>query len=213
MTRLTDIFGKRALSGALAALALGAASPAWAQADAYFPEPGGPQTPTSKALSIPVHASIGGSCTFAAGGAPNDSYIIPQPIDTNPWSRQVPMTLNCTGPSRLAIVSSNGGLLTGGTPASGYATLAPYTVAVSIAQPSASPVTGSCLADALKTGSAAVCNLRGTASPTVGIPFSPTVGLTTSFILASGVADPVTPNLLVPGTYQDTLVVTVSPAS
>jgi hypothetical protein len=213
LTRLNGIFGKRALGGALVALALGTAMPAAAQVTAYFPEPGGPQTPTNIALPIQVHASIGGSCTFAAGGEPNDNYLIPTPLDTSAWSRQVPMTLNCTGPSRLAIVSSNGGLLTGGTPAVGYATLAPYTVNVSIAQPSAGAVTGSCLASALQTGSAAACTLRGTASATVGIPFSPTVGLTTSFILASGVADPVTPNLLVPGTYTDTLVVTVSPAS
>ena len=216
MTRLTDIFGKRALSGALAALALGAASPAWAQADAYFPEPGGPQSPTSKALSIPVHASIGGSCTFAAGGAPSGTYNAGA-IDTTAWTNDFLMTLTCTGPSRMAILSANGGLLSSSTSATGYTNLAPYQVDVSIAQNSGGPTTGGCPAEYLKSSSVAACTLRGTATATVGLPFNPSVGLTNqSFLRVSAPAyNAAFPagNVLVEGTYNDTLVVTVSPAS
>ena len=134
------------------------------------------------------------------------------------WTNDFFMKLVCTGPSRMAIVSTNGGLLNGsGAPASGYTNLAPYTVAVSIAQNVGLPVTGSCLAADLTTSSAAACTLRGTASPTVGLSFQPSTSALSnaSYVRVSapayGGADILTASAT--NGYSDTLVVTVSPAS
>lgn len=213
MARLADIIGKRSAAGALAALALGWAMPAAAQTTAYFPEPGGPQSQTSIQFPIQVRASVGGSCVFAAAGAPNGTYNIPGFIDVNTWTNDFLMTLECTGPSRLAIVSTNGGLLTS-TPASatGYANLAPYTVDVNVVRNDGA-TTGTCPAAALKTGSLATCDLRGTAAPTVGLAIpSASFGRSGSYVRVSAPPFP-GPAILVNGSYTDTLVITVSPAS
>ena len=186
--------------------------PAAAQTASY-PEPGGPQSPTNIQLSVPVRASVGGSCNFAAAGAPSGTYNIPGFIDVNSWTNDFTMTLECTGPSRLAIASTNGGLLTT-TPASatGYANLAPYTVDVNVVR-SGGSTTGTCPAASLKTGSLATCNMRGTAAPTVGLEIpTASFGLSGSYVRVSAPAFP-GPDILVNGTYNDTLVVTVSPAS
>ncbi|HVR89801.1 MAG TPA: hypothetical protein VHG29_01750 [Novosphingobium sp.] len=208
---MTGIFGKRLAGGALVALALGAAMPAAAQT-AYYPVPGGPQTPISITLAIPVRASIGGSCNFATAGAPNGTYNIPGFIDVNSWTNDFTMQLVCTGPSRMAIVSTNGGLLSSASATTGYANLAPYDVAVNIVQGSGGPTTGNCPAANLKSSSAAACTLRGTASPTVGLPFGASVNLNGSYVRVSAPAFP-GPDILVAGSYTDTLTITVSPAS
>lgn len=217
MARLSGIFGKSTVS---VALALGMAAPALADQGptlAYYPATGAP-SPAQVVFSVPVRASIGGSCTFASGGAPAGTYAIPGFIDENAWTNDFLMKLVCTGPSRMAIVSTNGGLLnSAGAPASGYTNLAPYTVAVSIFQNVGSPVTGSCLAADLTASSAAACTLRGTASPTVGLQFQPSTSPASnaSFVRVSAPAYGGVNILTASATngYSDTLVVTVSPAS
>lgn len=216
MARLSGIFGKSIVG---AVLALGMAAPALADQGptlAYFPAPGAP-APAQVVFSVPVRASIGGSCTFASGGAPTGTYDA-GPIDTTAWTNDFFMKLVCTGPSRMAIVSTNGGLLnSAGTPASGYTNLAPYTVAVSIAQNVGLPVTGSCAAADLTASSATACPLRGTASPTVGLPFQPSTSALSnaSYVRVSAPAYGGSDILTASATngYSDTLVVTVSPAS
>lgn len=213
MARLTGIIGKRLAGSALLALAIGAAMPAAAQTTAYYPVPGGPQTPTSIQLAVPVRASIGGSCNFATAGAPNGTYNIPGFIDVNSWTNDFAMTLECTGPSRLAIVSTNGGLLTSPAPGTtGYAGLAPYTVDVNVVR-TGGTTTGSCPAADLKTGSLAACDMRGTAAPAVGLAIpTASFGLSGSYVRVSAPAFP-GPDILVAGSYTDTLTITVSPAS
>ncbi len=194
-------------------LAIGMAVPAAAQT-AYFPVTGGPQSPTFIAVTVPVKASIGGSCNFATTGTPNGSYAIPGFVDTNTtWSNDFAMTLECTGPSRLAISSLNGGLQTAAAPsAPGYTNLAPYTVDVNVVR-TGGTTTGTCPAEALKSGSLTVCDLRGTASASVGLAIpTASFGLSGSYVRVKAPAVPAA-DILINGGYSDTLIITVSPAS
>ena len=170
-------------------------------------------SPTSITVSVPVIATVGGSCGFAAGAAPSGSYNAGA-IDTTAWTNDFTFTLQCTGPSRLAIVSQNGGLKRG--PAAvvtpGYTDLSPYNVAVSIVR-TGGTTTGNCPASELLTSASGVCALRGTASPTVGLYVNtPSFNLGGSYVRVSAPAFP-GPDILREGAYADTLIVTVSPAS
>lgn len=185
------------------------AAPAQAQSvpgTAYF---GG--SPSNIVLSVPVRATVGGQCGFANGAAPNASLNVGA-IDTNGWTADVPFTLECTGPSRIAIVSANGGLKTGATVSDpGYLGLAPYDVAVNVAR-TGGTTTSNCTAADLLTAAATACQLRGTASTTVGLSVpTPSFGLAGSYVRVSAPAY-AGPGVLVTGTYTDTLTVTISPA-
>ncbi len=189
---------------AAAAAAMVLAFPAAAQTTVYY---GNHAT-----LSIPVTATVGGRCGFATGAAPSGSQDVGQ-LDTTSWQYDFPFTLECTGPARLAIVSSNGGLKSGsGAAVSGYTNRAPYSVQVHVVH-SGGSTNGSCTASSLATGSSDSCNLRGTASPTVGMPIpSPSFDLSGSYLRVSAPAYSGA-DVLVAGAYADTLTVTVSPAS
>lgn len=198
------------LAGVIASGLAVVAVPAQAQSvpnTAYF---GG--SPNNIVLSVPVRATIGGQCGFATGAAPTDSFNVGA-IDTTAWTRDVPFTLECTGPSNIAIVSANGGLKT--APAvtdPGYVGLAPYDVAVNVVRTGGS-TTGGCTAADLLASASSPCALRGTASTLVGLNVpSPSFGLTGSYVRVSAPAYP-GPNVLVNGTYTDTLTVTISPAA
>jgi hypothetical protein len=196
--------GKRIGAAALAAAMLTAAAPAAAQT-IYA---GG--VPASQVLSIPVTATVGGRCGFATGGVPTGNQNVGQ-LDTTTWSHDFPFTLECTGPSRIAVVSSNGGLKTAPTvSAPGYLDTAPYDVAVHVVR-TGGTTDGNCAAASLLGSSLAACALRGTAAPTVGLFVNtPSFGLSGSYLRVTKSAYTGT---LVSGTYADTLTVTVSPAS
>lgn len=98
-------------------LAGAAALPASAQTTAYAPGQGA-TGPTDVRLSIPVTASVGGRCGFAPGLAPAGNFNQPN-FDVVGLEFNVPFSLECTGPSRVAVVSLNGGLKTTGTPEPG----------------------------------------------------------------------------------------------
>ncbi len=212
MARYSSTFtGKRACAGAVALALLAIAAPALAQNvpnTAYF---GG--SPSSITVSVPVIATVGGSCGFAPGAAPSGSYNAGA-IDTTAWSNDFTFTLQCTGPSRLAVVSSNGGLkrtaALAATP--GYTDLAPYNVAVNIVR-TGGTTSDNCTASELLTSASGACALRGTASPTVGLYVNtPSFNLGGSYVRVSAPAF-AGPAVLVEGSYTDTLTVTVSPAS
>lgn len=194
------------------ALALGAycATPCLAQnvpGTAYF---GG--SPSNIVLSVPVIATVGGRCGFATGAAPSGTYAIPGAIDTSSWSHDFPFTLECTGPFRIAVVSTNGGLKTAPASDPGYVDKAPYNVLVNVVR-TGGTTSGTCGASDLEASASTTCALRGTASPTVGmsVPF-PSYQLSGSYLNVS--SGPFTgPGYLVSGNYSDTLTVTVSPAS
>jgi hypothetical protein len=209
VTRLTSTFtGKRLGAGAVALALLATAAPAMAQSvpnTAYF---GG--SPSSITVSVPVRATVGGSCGFAPGAAPSGSQNVGQ-LDTTTWTYDFPFTLQCTGPSRIAVVSSNGGLKTSPSVATpGYLDTAPYDVAVHVVR-TGGTTDGNCAASSMLASSLAVCALRGTASPTVGMSVStPSFGLSGSYVRVTKSAYS---GVLVSGSYADTLTVTVSPAS
>lgn len=187
------------------ALAAGAALPASAQTTAYAPGQGA-TGPTNIPLSIPVTASVGGRCGFADGLAPSGNFNQPD-FDVVGLDFTVPFTLECTGPSRVAVVSTNGGLKTAATPAPGYAALAPYNVTLNLAGSNLT-ATATCSADTLTTGS--TCGFLGPATTTRGLR------LAASSLNQSGTSMRITaapytnPAQLVQGTYSDTLIVTIS---
>lgn len=194
---------------ALVAAMLAGAAPAAAQSvpnTAYF---GG--SPSNIVVSVPVTATVGGQCGFASGAAPSGSYNA-GPIDTAAWTNDFTFTLQCTGPSRIAVLSTNGGLKNAAAPViSGYTGLAPYDVAVHVVRTSG-VTDGTCPASSLLASSVASCALRGTASSTVGMAVAtPSFGLSGSYVRVSAPAFP-GPDILYNGGYADTLVVTVSPA-
>jgi hypothetical protein len=201
---------KALLAGAIASCLATVAVPAQAQSvpgTAYFG-----YSPNNITLSVPVRATIGSQCGFATGAVPTTSLNVGQ-IDTTGWTRDVAFTLECTGPSRIAILSSNGGLKTTGTVTDpGYLGLAPYNVAVNVVR-TGGTTTGNCAAADLLSSAATACALRGTASTTVGLHVtSPSFGLAGSYVRVSAPAYP-GPGVLVAGTYNDTLTVTISPAA
>ena len=163
-------------------------------------------------FAIPVTASVTGRCGFAASAAPAGSFDAGA-IDQAGWSNDFAFTLDCNGPSRIAIVSRNAGLKADlPQPVPGYASIAPYTVAVSIAQ-AAGTTSASCTAAQLAANAGSPCALAGTASATEGLLIpAASSGLPGSFMRVSAPAYAGS-NVLVAGTYADTLTVTIAPSS
>lgn len=199
---------------AAAAFAVAASQPAMAQATedfgpkyAYFETTGKPATAV---LTIPVKATVGGRCGFLT--APNANLNVGQ-IDTAGWSKPVQFEPQCTAMWRIAITSANGGLVTPATglPA-GYGNRAPYDVALNIVTDAGVVVPAPCTAASLQNVAGATCDFKGTASPTQGLLLTRSFERGPSTITVSAPAY-VGPDVLVSGTYQDTLTVTVSPAS
>jgi len=208
MQRLVS--SKRVVASVALALAALCSQPASAQNvpnTAYF---GG--SPSNIVLSVPVIATVGGRCGFATNGAPSGNYAIPGTIDTTTWSNQFPFTLECTGPFRIAVVSTNGGLQGPPTSDPGYTALAPYNVSLNVVR-TGGTTTGACTAADLLASAVTACTMRGTASPTVGLPVpNPSYQLAGSYLQVDAPAYAGTATL-VAGNYADTLTVTVSPAS
>ena len=65
-------------------------------------------SPDSVTLSVNVTASVSSSCTFSADAAPNGTYSLGD-IGAA-YSLDVPFSLQCNTPSRVGIVSDNGGM-------------------------------------------------------------------------------------------------------
>lgn len=168
-------------------------------------------TPNQNAvIAIDVKASVGGTCGFATNGAPNGT-VNAGAIDTTGWSAQIPFTAECTAPWRIAVSSANGALKNVATVPTGYANKAPYDVALNVASDSGT-VTGTCPVAQLDQALGATgCNFKGTASTTNGLQIPRSFGLAGSYIQMSAPAFP-GPSILINGTYNDTLIVTVSPA-
>ena len=166
--------------------------------------------PDRAVIAIDVKASVGGTCGFAANGAPNGT-VNAGAIDTTGWSAQGPFTAACTAPWRIAVSSQNGALKNLGSVPAGYANTAPYNVALNVASDSGT-VTGNCpVAQIDQALGSSPCAFKGTASTTNGLQIPRSFGLAGSFIQMSAPAYP-GPSILVSGTYNDTLIVTVSPA-
>lgn len=167
-------------------------------------------SPASLSFAIPITASVTSRCGFAA--APSGTFNAGA-IDRASWSNDFAFTLDCNGPSRIAIVSSNAGLKADlPQPVPGFANLAPYSVAVSIARNGGTTI-ASCAAAQLAADAGSACPLAGTASATQGLLIpAGSSGLPGSFMRVSAPAYAGS-NVLVSGSYTDTLTVTIAPAS
>lgn len=191
----------------LVAALIGVASPGAGQTTAYA-EGEGAAGPTNIFLSIPVTASVGGTCTFAAGRAPSGTFNQPN-FDVTGLDFKAPFDLACSGPSRVAVVSSNGGMKTSGTNTAGYSAIAPYDVTLNLVG-SNLIVGATCSAATLVAGS--TCAFVGPATTTRGLRLAASSLNQTGTFLRISAAPYTGTSQLVNGTYSDTLLVTVSPS-
>lgn len=168
----------------------------------------GQGSPNSIVLSIPVTASVGGSCGFAPASAPDAVHNIAD-ADLG-FSRDTGFTLNCSGPSRIAVVSQNGGLLSTGQAPTGYTLSLPYTVDVVMAATNGDIATASCLAESLSNSSASPCSFQGVASLTNGLRLgSASSGQGGSYVRISAPAYSGGSLPVASDAYTDTLIVTL----
>ncbi len=172
---------------------------------------------------IRVLASVGGRCGFVSGSAPNGAVNQPN-FDVTGFDQTFTFVLNCTGPSRVGVVSTNGGMkqATASLP-SGYANFAPYDVGLTLNGNAGATISASCDANSL-IASATGCttayggtggtqtNFTGPASTTKGLRLaSPsTTGVNSSIRVRA--AQYAGASVLVDGTYGDTLTITLSAA-
>lgn len=161
-------------------------------------------------LTIPVTASIGGRCGFADGALPAGSFHKAN-FDQSGFSAQFDFSLNCTGPSRVAIASANGGLLTQAGSATGYRDKADYQISLNLQASDGSKAQASCAASAVAGGGA--CAFAGTASASQGLHLAASaINQPGSYVRVSAPAQSAALPSLVEGTYSDVLTVTVSPS-
>lgn len=179
------------------------AAPAFAQVTAYAPGEGAVNSVT---VAIDVRASVRDRCGFAAGGAPAGT-IDQANFDQTGFTRDFAIALNCTGASRIAVSSRNGGLATEGS-APGYASVAPYQVELRMVGDNGTAATGACAAATL--GASGGCAFAGTAGSSNGLRLgAPSTKANGSYLRVKADAYAGAAPLLA-GRYADTLTVTVS---
>ncbi|MGA9580858.1 MAG: hypothetical protein WBR13_02680 [Allosphingosinicella sp.] len=184
------------------------ATPASAQTTVYAPGDG---APNSAALTIEVKASVGGRCGFAELGTPSGSFD-QRNFDVTGFSHDFLFSLNCTGPARVGVVSSNGGLKTGGAAQPGYAVLAPYDVSLHLVSNTPLTADATCAAATLIAGTGTCADFLGPASTAQGLRIgAPSTNQTGSYLrVAASAYDQVVGPTLLAGEYADTLTVTLS---
>ena len=125
-------------------------------------------SPSEVTLSINVTSSVSASCAFSADAAPNGTYALGN-IE-GAYSVDISFSLRCNSPSRVGIVSDNGGMQAAGVPAvpPGYSRLAPYQITLSLAGDQGSTAQATCQSSTLTTG-AGGCIFRGPATATTGL--------------------------------------------
>ena len=191
---------------AMAALAGAMAMPAYGQVTAYA---AGQGAVNRIEVGIDVRASVRDRCGFAAEGLPSGS-VNQADFDRTGINKEFAIRLNCSGASRIAVSSLNGGMASAQA-APGYASTAPYNVELKMVGDNGTVATGACQASALKaTGT---CTFSGTAARTNGLMLgAASTKANGSFLRVS--AQPYTGQQpLLAGSYSDTLIITVSIAS
>lgn len=189
---------------ALAVISVLASQHAHAQVTAYAVGQG---AVNSIEVGVEVRASVLGRCGFATGGAPSGT-IDQAGFDQSGFTRDFAIQLNCTGASRIAVSSANGGMATSEAGGAGYQTKAPYNVALYVAADNGTNAAATCTAATLAAGGS--CSFAGTASAATGLRLA---GASTkangSYLRVSAPAYAGT-DTLVAGRYSDTLTITVS---
>lgn len=188
----------------LAAISAIASQHAHAQVTAYA---AGQGAVNSVEVGIEVRASVLGRCGFATGGAPSGS-IDQANFDQSGFTKDFAIQLNCTGASRIAVSSANGGMATAETGGTGYQTKAPYNVALYVAADNGTSASANCAASTLSAGGS--CSFVGTAGTTNGLRLgAASTKANGSYLRVSAPAFAGT-DTLVAGRYSDTLSITVS---
>jgi hypothetical protein len=174
---------------------------------AYAPGDG---SPNSQALTVNVLASVGGRCGFADLGTPSGTFD-QRNFDVTGFSHDFLFSLNCTGPARVAVVSSNGGLKTGGVAQAGYLALAPYNISVHLVSNTPATADATCAAATLVAGTGTCSALLGPVSDTQGLRIgSPSTNQTGSYLrVAASAYNQVVGPTLIAGEYADTLTITL----
>jgi hypothetical protein len=199
-----DLTGKRRRSG-LGLLALLFASCATAAGAQITAVAGG--SPNHIDLAIPVTASVANRCSFTVGGTFAASDI------NSGFTHDFEIVLDCNVASRVAIVSTNGGLTApGAAPPTGYARLAPYRVTLNLVGSSGvATANAACEVATLTAVAAAPCSFRGPATTTQGLRLGgPSIGASGSYLRVSAVPYAGTGILIASPSYADTLIVTLS---
>lgn len=189
---------------ALAVISVIASQHAHAQVTAYA---AGQGAVNSVEVGVEVRASVLGRCGFATGGTPTGT-IDQADFDQSGFTRDFAIQLNCTGASRIAVSSANGGMANAATGGTGYQTKAPYNVALYMAADNGTNASAICTAATLAAGGS--CTFAGTASTATGLRLA---GASTkangSYLRVSAPAYSGT-DTLAAGRYTDTLSITVS---
>jgi len=169
-------------------------------------------SPREVSLSVNVTASVSAACSFTSGQVPGGSYSLGNVEGA--YSLDVAFSLRCNSPSRIGIVSDNGGMKAAGVPSvpAGYSGLAPYQITLSLAG-NATSAQATCQSPTLTAG-ASGCVFRGPATATTGLRLpGASDSVPGSFIRISsqGYAEPTV--LIASNAYADRLTVTISPAT
>lgn len=189
-------------------LAAMSATSAAAQTTVYAPGQG---SPNQTELPIDVLASVGGRCGFADLGAPSGTFD-QRNFDVTGFTHDFLFSLNCTGPARLGVVSSNGGLKTGGVAPPGYKALAPYDVSLHLVSNTATVADATCGVSTLVAGTGSCSAFLGPASTTQGLRIgAPSTNQAGSYLrVAAAAYNQLVGPTLIAGEYADTLTVTLS---
>lgn len=189
---------------ALAVISVIASQQAHAQVTAYA---AGQGAVNSIEVGVEVRASVLGRCGFATSGAPSGA-VDQADFDQSGFTKDFAIQLNCSGASRIAVSSANGGMANSAAGATGYQTKAPYNVALYVAADNGTNASASCAAATLAAGGS--CTFAGTASTAAGLRLG---GASTkangSYLRVSAPAYSGT-DTLTAGRYTDTLSITVS---
>jgi len=201
------------VAGGLASLA--AWSPAAAVTAAVDPVTGLPEPgyAANIPVTVPVTAKVTPNCGFDPGNLP--SGTLNWGDLNNAFDGQVNFGLRCNTPLNVGVVSSNGGLKSGASVASGYTALRDYQVELFL-QGSPATADANCFASALV--SAGGCSFRGPATSTAssgglflnGTAVNAGGYVSGSFIRVHDSAYAGANTLVASPTYADTLTLTLS---
>lgn len=180
-----------------------AAVPALADTTAVY---GG--SPSSILLNIPVTASIGGVCGFAT--PPSGTRDVGE-LSTA-FTQDFDFVLQCTGPLRVAVLSSNGALKASVPALDGYSASAPYQITLNIAgDTGVGTATATCDAAAVTASASGTCIFRGPVSTTQGLYLSGrSYNTPGSYLRVSSAGYAGSDTLVASNAYSDTLTVTLS---
>lgn len=187
----------------LALLAGAVSAPAAAHTTAYA---AGQGSVNRIEVGIDVRASVRDRCGFATDGAPSGT-VSQAEFDRNGLSKDFAIRLNCTGASRIAVNSLNGGLAQGETVA-GYASTAPYNVELKMVGDNGTSASGTCGAALLKAG--AGCSFGGAASTANGLRLGAASTKSNGSYLRVAAQPYAGSTPLLAGNYSDTLTITIS---